>query len=223
MAEKDGPLNTLNDQDMNLFLKYVMPWGEHVELWVNYMWHFRPHNADWAMVGAYFIQLLLQDLIPSWYANGSLYKDSWCDVEEPGTDDRGCGYFMWMDDFNNRISSSWPSTPPTLYTRPPTCLSYSMGTSRYAMNVEKAECSNRIRLRRSKIIRLGSQPDNPLVDHGRELLKRLTGADMRNTMQMMGARHELQRSMTEKAVIPIASHLKLATFLDLLKDTPSLG
>ncbi|GJX34603.1 hypothetical protein Tco_0246160 [Tanacetum coccineum] len=59
----------------------------------------------------------------------------------------------------------------------------------------------RIRLRRSEIIRLGSQPDNPLVDHGRELLERLTGADMRNAMQMMGARHELQRSMAEKVVM----------------------
>ncbi|GJW56039.1 hypothetical protein Tco_0102770 [Tanacetum coccineum] len=59
----------------------------------------------------------------------------------------------------------------------------------------------RIRLRRSEIIRLGSQPDNPLVDHGRELLERLTGADMRNAMQMMGARHELQRSLAEKVVM----------------------
>ncbi|GKD07717.1 phospholipase-like protein, partial [Tanacetum coccineum] len=82
MAEKDRPLNTLNDQDMNLFLKDVTPWVEHVELWVNYMWHFRPHDAYWAMVGACFVQLLLQDSIPSWYADGSLYKVSWCDVEE---------------------------------------------------------------------------------------------------------------------------------------------
>ncbi|GJV23419.1 hypothetical protein Tco_1376114 [Tanacetum coccineum] len=59
----------------------------------------------------------------------------------------------------------------------------------------------RIRVRRSEIIRLGSRPDNPLVDHGRELLERLTGADMRNAMQMMGARHELQRSMAEKVVM----------------------
>ncbi|GJW86259.1 hypothetical protein Tco_0161599 [Tanacetum coccineum] len=59
----------------------------------------------------------------------------------------------------------------------------------------------RIRLRRPEIIRLGSQPDNPLVNHGRELLERLTGADMRNAMQMMGARHELQRSLAEKASI----------------------
>ncbi|GJZ57127.1 hypothetical protein Tco_0612621 [Tanacetum coccineum] len=81
----------------------------------------------------------------------------------------------------------------------------------------------RIRLRRSEIIRLGSQPDNPIVDHGRELLERLTGANMRNAMQMIRARHELQRSMAEKAVIPISSHLELATFLYLLKDTPSLG
>ncbi|GJT21510.1 hypothetical protein Tco_0891447 [Tanacetum coccineum] len=68
MAEKDRPLNTLNDQDMNLFLKDVSVgrrfweslvcldptkkgWimDEHVELWVNYMWHFRPYDADWAM------------------------------------------------------------------------------------------------------------------------------------------------------------------------------
>ncbi|GJY32991.1 hypothetical protein Tco_0417460 [Tanacetum coccineum] len=59
----------------------------------------------------------------------------------------------------------------------------------------------RIRLRRSEIIRLGSQPDNPLVDHGRELLERLTGADMQNAMHMMGVRHELQRSMAAKVVM----------------------
>nr|GFA82972.1 phospholipase-like protein [Tanacetum cinerariifolium] len=55
---------------------------EHVELWVNYIWHVRPHDADWAMVGGYFVQLLLQDSIPSWYADGTMYKVSWCDVEE---------------------------------------------------------------------------------------------------------------------------------------------
>ncbi|GJV23420.1 hypothetical protein Tco_1376115 [Tanacetum coccineum] len=367
MAEKDRPLNSLNDQDMNLFLKDVTPWVEdlsrynratdkvhltyafdiflgrqgplrcrfpwckdvsvdrrfweilvcldptnkgwimdkHVELWVNYMWHFRPRDADWAMVGVYFVQLLLQDSILSWYADGTLYKVSWCDVEEvlevnghavtsyrmivsvptpyssrllglnideepiievdeieyqmdttlqvynqiheqfqnlgveansgsffvgsfketlilsnetdrsfhpcvakipevmmqakvfdqkridhtsytisftnavnvpkqggvfgdcgdvvlrtscrpysygktyyacpcskPGTDDRGCGYFMWMDDFMNRISSSCTSTPPTLYTRPSTRPTYSVGTSKSAINVGKAECSN---------------------------------------------------------------------------------
>nr|GEV84816.1 hypothetical protein [Tanacetum cinerariifolium] len=56
----------------------------------------------------------------------------------------------------------------------------------------------RVRLRRSEIIRLGSQLDNPLVDHGREILERLTGADMRNAMQMLGARHKLQHCMAEK-------------------------
>ncbi|GJZ57128.1 hypothetical protein Tco_0612622 [Tanacetum coccineum] len=233
MVEKNRPLNTLNEQDMNLFLKDVTPWVE-------------------AMVGAYFVQLLLQDLIPSWYADGSLYKVSWCDVEEVivgdsrllcawvlevnghsvtsyrmivnvptpyssrllsfnmdeepiievddidylmdttlqayhrtheefqnlgveansgsffvgafkeslshglsldvdnpiqtalayRTDDRGCGYFMWMNDFRKHISSSGPSTPPTLYTRPSTRPCYSVGTFVFAMNVGKAECSN---------------------------------------------------------------------------------
>ncbi|GKF56452.1 hypothetical protein Tco_0166792 [Tanacetum coccineum] len=57
---------------------------------------------------------------------------------QPGTDDRGCGYFMWEDDFRNRISSSRPSTPTTSYNSP----SYSTGTSRSAMNVGKVECPN---------------------------------------------------------------------------------
>nr|GEX89180.1 phospholipase-like protein [Tanacetum cinerariifolium] len=269
------------------------------------------------MVGAYFIQLLLQDSIPSSYANGSLYKVSLCDVEEVfmpinETDQHWClahlhirtglvtfynsgltydpkwrewmivsvptpyssrllgfnmdeepiikvdyiasSYHRTLEQFQNlsveaRFVLCWaiqrvakilevmmqvkvfdqkridhtrytisftnavnvpkqggvfddcgPSIPPTLYTHPPTRLSYSARTSRSAMNVKKAECSNRIRLRRSEIINLGSQPDNPFVDHGRELLKRLTEADMRNAMQMMGARHELQRSMGEKVV-----------------------
>ncbi|GJS27137.1 hypothetical protein Tco_0487757 [Tanacetum coccineum] len=64
-----------------------------------------------------------------------------------------------------------------------------------------ATSPNDIRLRRSEIIRLGSQPNDPLVDHGRELLERLTGADMRNAMQMMGSRHELQCNMAKKVVM----------------------
>ncbi|GKE53949.1 hypothetical protein Tco_1489105 [Tanacetum coccineum] len=49
------------------------------------------------------------------------------------TQDRGCGYFMWMDDLRLHISSSsGSSTPP----------SYSPGSSRSAQNLGKAECSN---------------------------------------------------------------------------------
>nr|GEV84817.1 hypothetical protein [Tanacetum cinerariifolium] len=113
MAEKDRPLNSLNDQDMNIFLKDVtawvegplhcrFPWCKDVSVdrrfWeslvcldptkkarrvlVNYIWHVRPHDVDWAMVGGYFVQLLLQDLILSWYVDGTMYEVSWCDVEE---------------------------------------------------------------------------------------------------------------------------------------------
>nr|GEZ52028.1 F-box domain-containing protein [Tanacetum cinerariifolium] len=129
-AEKDRPLNALNDQDLTQFLKDVTPWvgdlsrynkapdrvhltdasdiflghqrplrarfpwckvvtvdrrfwktlvcldprkKEHVELWVNYMWHVRPQDADWAMVGGYFVQLLHQDTIPLWYVDDSRF------------------------------------------------------------------------------------------------------------------------------------------------------
>ncbi|GKE77809.1 hypothetical protein Tco_1543929, partial [Tanacetum coccineum] len=61
----------------------------------------------------------------------------------PGTQDRGCGYVMWMDDFRTRISSSsGPSTPPSLYWQPSTRLSYSAGTFISTLNLRRAECSN---------------------------------------------------------------------------------
>ncbi|GJZ80568.1 hypothetical protein Tco_0645562 [Tanacetum coccineum] len=94
MAEKDRPLNTLNEQDMNLFLKDVTPWVEDLSRYnqatdrvhltgtfdiflgrqgplrsrrvvVNCIRQFYTMSLIWAMVGAYFVQLLLQDSIPS--------------------------------------------------------------------------------------------------------------------------------------------------------------
>lgn len=46
------------------------------------MLHFRPDEADWAMVTAYFVQLILQESVPVWYANGDKYKIHWADVEQ---------------------------------------------------------------------------------------------------------------------------------------------
>ncbi|GKA77460.1 hypothetical protein Tco_0783921 [Tanacetum coccineum] len=72
---------------------------------------------------------------------------------KPGTQDRGCGYFMWMDDLRLHISSSSGSSTPPSYspgtsTRPSyspgtsTRPSYSLGSSRSTQNLGKAECSN---------------------------------------------------------------------------------
>ncbi|GJR42645.1 hypothetical protein Tco_1310748 [Tanacetum coccineum] len=47
---------------------------EHIDLWVDYMWHVRPHDAKWAMVSSYFVQLLLQNEMPLWYVNGESYS-----------------------------------------------------------------------------------------------------------------------------------------------------
>ncbi|PWA60176.1 phospholipase-like protein [Artemisia annua] len=55
---------------------------EHIELWVAYMWHVRPSNANWAMVSSYFVQLLLQDSLPLWYADGKTYNIPWSDVDK---------------------------------------------------------------------------------------------------------------------------------------------
>ncbi|GJV54712.1 hypothetical protein Tco_1455717, partial [Tanacetum coccineum] len=54
---------------------------EHIDLWVDYMWHGRPDNANWAMVSCYFVQILLQNSTPLFYANGDKYAAPWSDVD----------------------------------------------------------------------------------------------------------------------------------------------
>ncbi|GKD14787.1 phospholipase-like protein, partial [Tanacetum coccineum] len=55
---------------------------EHIDLWVDYMWHGRRENANWAMVSCYFVQLLMQNSMPLFYANGDKYGIPWSDVDQ---------------------------------------------------------------------------------------------------------------------------------------------
>ncbi|GJT99744.1 phospholipase-like protein [Tanacetum coccineum] len=55
---------------------------EHIDLWVDYMWHGRRENANWAMVSCYFVQLLMQNNMPLFYANGDKYGIPWSDVDQ---------------------------------------------------------------------------------------------------------------------------------------------
>ncbi|GJT20011.1 phospholipase-like protein [Tanacetum coccineum] len=54
----------------------------HIDLWVDYMWHVRPENSNWAMVSCYFVQLLLQNGMPLFYANGERYTTTWSEVDQ---------------------------------------------------------------------------------------------------------------------------------------------
>ena len=42
------------------------------------MWHFRPEDADWVMVGPFFDSKVLSGDIPLYYANGNTYGVPWC-------------------------------------------------------------------------------------------------------------------------------------------------
>ncbi|GJS89558.1 hypothetical protein Tco_0772194 [Tanacetum coccineum] len=42
----------------------------------------RPDNANWAMVSCYFVQILLQNSTPLFYANGDKYATPWSDVDQ---------------------------------------------------------------------------------------------------------------------------------------------
>ncbi|GJZ57124.1 phospholipase-like protein, partial [Tanacetum coccineum] len=55
---------------------------EHIDLWVDYMWHIRTEHANWAMVSCYFVQLLLQKGLPLFYANGERYTAPWSEVDQ---------------------------------------------------------------------------------------------------------------------------------------------
>nr|GEV83690.1 phospholipase-like protein [Tanacetum cinerariifolium] len=55
--------------------------NEHIELWIMHMWHTRPSDMDWGMVGSYFLPLLLQGSIPKFYANNAIYPIGWSNVE----------------------------------------------------------------------------------------------------------------------------------------------
>ncbi|GKB21109.1 hypothetical protein Tco_0855032 [Tanacetum coccineum] len=54
---------------------------DHIDIWVEYMWHVRSKSANWAMVLSYFVRLLLQNSMPIWYANGETYNLPWSAVE----------------------------------------------------------------------------------------------------------------------------------------------
>ncbi|PWA69048.1 phospholipase-like protein [Artemisia annua] len=49
-----------------------------IDAWFMYMWHFRPQNADWVMVGPFFDSKVLSRDIPLYYANGITYGVPWC-------------------------------------------------------------------------------------------------------------------------------------------------
>ena len=63
-----------------LFFFYVFK--QHIDLWVDYMWHVRPENSNWAMVSTYFVQLLLQNSIPLFYVDGRRYPIPWANVDQ---------------------------------------------------------------------------------------------------------------------------------------------
>ncbi|PWA39760.1 phospholipase-like protein [Artemisia annua] len=53
----------------------------HLDLWVDLLWRFRPNEADWAVVSPHFSQALLAGVFPTYYSNGVRYPVPWKDVE----------------------------------------------------------------------------------------------------------------------------------------------
>ncbi|PWA94668.1 phospholipase-like protein [Artemisia annua] len=55
---------------------------EHLDVWVDLMWTFRPPDADWAMAGAFFCPCVMGNMLRPYWANGRKYPLPWKDVEK---------------------------------------------------------------------------------------------------------------------------------------------
>ncbi|PWA40301.1 ulp1 protease family, C-terminal catalytic domain-containing protein [Artemisia annua] len=53
----------------------------HLDLWVNLLWRFRPKKVDWAVVSPHFSQAILGGVFPTYYSDGVRYPVPWKDVE----------------------------------------------------------------------------------------------------------------------------------------------
>ncbi|PWA39292.1 phospholipase-like protein [Artemisia annua] len=51
----------------------------HIDVWFQYIWHFRQKDADWVMVGPYFNAQILYRDVPFYYADGVTYGVPWTD------------------------------------------------------------------------------------------------------------------------------------------------
>nr|GEV57211.1 ulp1 protease family, C-terminal catalytic domain-containing protein [Tanacetum cinerariifolium] len=50
---------------------------DHIDIWIEYLWHFRQPNDDWAMASPYLSDMLSRYELPLYYANGSRYGVPW--------------------------------------------------------------------------------------------------------------------------------------------------
>ncbi|PWA54585.1 phospholipase-like protein [Artemisia annua] len=53
----------------------------HLDLWVDLLWRFRPNEADWAVASPHFSQAILGGVFPTYYSDGVRYPVPWKDVE----------------------------------------------------------------------------------------------------------------------------------------------
>ncbi|GJW21662.1 putative reverse transcriptase domain-containing protein [Tanacetum coccineum] len=68
---------------------------------VNYMWRVRPHNASWAMISSYFVQLPLQTL---WYVNREMYPIAWTEADKVFIPINETGQHWFLAEFDIKSS-----------------------------------------------------------------------------------------------------------------------
>ncbi|GKC95860.1 ulp1 protease family, C-terminal catalytic domain-containing protein, partial [Tanacetum coccineum] len=50
---------------------------DHIDIWIEYLWHFRQPNDDWAMASPYLSDMLSRYELPLYYADGIKYGVLW--------------------------------------------------------------------------------------------------------------------------------------------------
>ncbi|GJY55450.1 phospholipase-like protein [Tanacetum coccineum] len=55
---------------------------DHLDVWIDLLWRFRPAKVDWAIVGPHFCPSILFGQMPLFYASNKRYLIPWSDVEK---------------------------------------------------------------------------------------------------------------------------------------------
>ncbi|GJR89686.1 hypothetical protein Tco_0213697 [Tanacetum coccineum] len=119
----------------------------HLDLWVLYLWHFRPAKADWAIAGPFFNTFMLGYDFPCCYADGVTYGVPWF---AQSVEKVRCSYILPPDDLTVEYRKWWLGMRACYATQIPKLLlktevldkknidpaNYSI-TYRYAVNVPR--------------------------------------------------------------------------------------
>ena len=64
------------------YVLYILYFLQHLDLWFDLMWCFRPADADWTLTGTQFLRNILDGKMFPHFSDGTYYPVAWRNVEK---------------------------------------------------------------------------------------------------------------------------------------------